>query len=247
LREKLQSIQRYAVDRVLCLHFNEGFASLGAEDFIEQLLVGQLGVRCLIIGDDFRFGYRRRGNLAMLQDAGEQHGFQVINMHTFNIDGDRVSSTRIREALCEGDLNTASKLLGRPYHISGRIVHGDQRGRRLGFPTANIYLHRQVSPLRGVFAVSVYGLDHEPIDGVANIGVRPSVDGQQCLLEVHLIDFVGDIYGRHVKVMFIERLRDERRFETLEALKYQIAQDVKQARTLFESNSEEIRRMRIES
>ena len=246
-REKLQSLQHYAVDRVLCLQFNEAFARLSAEEFIDQLLVGQLDVRCLIIGDDFRFGHRRQGDLAMLQRAGSRYGFQVVNMHTFNIDGGRVSSTRVREALSAGDLNTAGKLLGRPYHMAGRIVHGDKRGRRLGFPTANIYLRRQVSPLRGVFAVTVFGLDHEPIDGVANIGVRPSVDGQQCLLEVHLIDFVGDIYGRHVRVMFIERLRDERRFETLDALKRQIAADVKQARTLFESNGELIRQMRIES
>jgi riboflavin kinase/FMN adenylyltransferase len=247
LREKLQSLQHYAVDRVLCIRFNENFARLSAEDFIDRLLVEQLGVRCLIVGDDFRFGHRRQGDLAMLQHAGERVGFQVVNMHTFNIDGGRVSSTRIREALWGGDLNTAGKLLGRPYHMSGRIVHGDKRGRKLGFPTANIYLHRQVSPLRGVFAVSVFGLDHEPLDGVANIGVRPSVDGQQCLLEVHLMDFVGDIYGRHVKVMFIERLRDERRFETLDALKQQIAADVRQARTLFANNGEQIRQMQIES
>jgi riboflavin kinase/FMN adenylyltransferase len=245
LREKLQSLRRYAVDRVLCLRFNRDFAALTAEEFIVQLLVGQLGVRCLIVGDDFRFGYRRQGDLTMLKAAGQRYGFQVVNMHTFNIDGDRVSSTRIREALDQGDLNTASKLLGRPYHMSGRIVHGDKRGRQIGFPTANIYLHRHVSPLRGVYAVSVFGLEGEPIDGVANIGVRPSVDGSQCLLEVHLLDFTGDIYGRHVQVVFIARLRDERRFESVDALQQQIGADVRQARALFTDQGEQISHLRV--
>ena len=245
LREKLQSLRRYAVDRVLCLRFDQRLAEQTAGDFIDELLVKQLGVRCLIVGDDFRFGYRRQGDLAMLKSAGERHGFQVVNMHTFNIDGDRVSSTRIRQALELGDLNTASKLLGRPYHMSGRIVHGDKRGRQIGFPTANIYLHRHVSPLRGVYAVSVFGLEREPIDGVANIGVRPSVDGTECLLEVHLLDFDGDIYGRHVQVVFLSRLRDERRFESVEALKQQIAVDVQQARTLLSDQGEQISHLRI--
>jgi len=245
LREKLQSLRRYAVERILCLRFDSRFAAMTAEDFIDRLLVEQLGVRCLIVGDDFRFGFRRQGDLAMLQAAGERYGFQVINMHTFNIDGDRVSSTRIREALDQGDLNTASKLLGRPYHMSGRIVHGDKRGRLIGFPTANIYLHRNVSPLRGVYAVSVFGLDREPVDGVANIGVRPSVDGKRCLLEVHLLDFSGDVYGRHVQVVFIARLRDERRFESLAALQKQIGTDVRQARVLFDDPDERVRHLRV--
>ncbi len=245
LREKLQSMRRYAVDRVLCLRFNRAFATMTAEDFIEQLLVRQLGVRCLIVGDDFRFGARRQGDLALLQGAGKRFGFQVVNMHTFYIDNERVSSTRIRDALAQGDLNTASKLLGRPYHISGRIVHGDKRGRQLGFPTANIYLHRHVSPLRGVFAVSVYGLDKEPVDGVANVGVRPSVDGQRCVLEVHLLDFDQDVYGHHVQVVFLARLRDERRFDSLDLLKRQIDLDVQQAHNLFNDKSEQIQHLRV--
>jgi len=245
LREKLQSLRRYAVDRVLCLRFDRQFAALSATDFIEQLLVKQLGVKCLIVGDDFRFGYRRQGDLTMLQAAGERHGFQVVNMHTFNIDGDRVSSTRIRAALGQGDLNTASKLLGRPYHMSGRIVHGDKRGRSIGFPTANIYLHRHVSPLLGVYAVSVFGLEREPVDGVANIGVRPSVDGKRCLLEVFLLDFDADIYGAHVQVVFISRLRDEQRFESLPALQKQIGIDVQQARRLFNDEDKQISHLRV--
>jgi len=245
LREKLQSMRRYAVDRVLCLRFNRAFATMTAEDFIEQLLVRQLGVRCLIVGDDFRFGAGRQGDLALLQGAGKRFGFQVVNMHTFYIDNERVSSTRIRDALAQGDLNTASKLLGRPYHISGRIVHGDKRGRQLGFPTANIYLHRHVSPLRGVFAVSVYGLDKEPVDGVANVGVRPSVDGQRCVLEVHLLDFDQDVYGHHVQVVFLARLRDERRFDSLDLLKRQIDLDVQQAHNLFNDKSEQIQHLRV--
>jgi len=245
LREKLQSLRRYAVDRVLCLRFDQAFANMTADDFIEHLLVGHLGVRCLIVGDDFRFGYRRQGDLKLLKAAGERFGFQVVNMHTFYVDTDRVSSTRIRAALSMGDLNTASKLLGRPYHMSGRIVHGEKRGRVLGFPTANIYLHRHVSPLRGVYAVSVFGLDREPVDGVANIGVRPSVNGQQCLLEVHLLDFDEEVYGRHVQVVFVARLRDERRFESLDLLKQQIGIDVQQARALFVDNGAQIQRLRV--
>ncbi|MBI5451185.1 MAG: bifunctional riboflavin kinase/FAD synthetase [Gammaproteobacteria bacterium] len=233
LREKLLALRRYAVDRVLCLRFDAALASMEAERFIDEILVGRLGVRYLVVGDDFRFGSRRRGDFAMLQAAGRRHGFQVVGMLPFDIDGARVSSTRIREALRVGGLALAGKLLGRSYRMAGRIVHGDKRGRTLGFPTANLYLHRQVSPLQGVYAVAMFGLDQEPVPGVANIGTRPTVGGQRSLLEVHLLDFSGDIYRRQVQVEFLTKLRDELRFESLAALTAQIAQDVQQAREYF--------------
>lgn len=233
-REKIQALRRYSVDRVLCLRFDRALADMMAEDFIRRVLVEGLGVRYLVVGDDFRFGHRRRGDFALLKTAGVQQGFQVANRHTFAIDGARVSSTRIREALAMGDLSAAEKLLGRPYRMCGRVARGDQRGRQLGFPTANIYLHRKASPVQGVFAVEMFGLDAEPLAGVANVGIRPTVDGTRALLEVHLFDFAQDIYGRYVQVDFLHRLRAEQRFASLDALKQQIAMDVRQARDYFE-------------
>ena len=233
LREKLQALRRFAVDRVLCLRFDRAFAALAAEEFIRRILIEGLSVRYLVVGDDFRFGANRRGDFAMLQAAGGRHGFQVVNMHTVAIDGERVSSTRVRVALAAGDLAAAEKLLGRPYRMCGRVAQGDKRGRILGFPTANIHLHRQNTPLRGVFAVEVFGLKQEPLAGVANIGTRPTVAGTRTLLEVHLLGFNADIYGAYVHVNFLHRLRDEKRFASLDELKARIAQDVEEARAFF--------------
>ncbi len=232
-REKLQALRRYSVDRVLCVRFDRRFAALSAEAFIEGLLVGKLGVRYLVVGDDFRFGAGRAGDFEMLRQAGERHGFRVVNMHAFDIDGERVSSTRIRAALAEGDLGTAEKLLGRPYRMCGRVAHGDKRGRGLGFPTANIYLHRNKTPVQGVYAVEMFGLEREPVQGVANVGNRPTVEGTRTLLEVHLFDFDEDIYGRYVNVDFLHRIRPERRFDSFEALTGQIQRDVEKARAFF--------------
>lgn len=240
-REKMQTLRRYAVDRVLCLRFDRALADMSAREFIRRVLAESLGVRCLVIGGDFRFGHRREGDVAMLQAEGARAGFQVLVMRAFEIGGERVSSTRIRAALRQGDLETAEKLLGRCYRLSGRVVTGDQLGRRLGFPTSNIHLGRRAfarfgsrgTPLAGVFAVQVFGLDSEPLQGVANIGTRPTVGGTMRQLEVHLLDFSGDVYGRHVQVEFLARLRDEVRFETLDALKQQIRSDVARARDFF--------------
>ena len=232
-REKVQALRRYSVDRVLVLRFNEKFSQQSAETFIQALLVSGLGVKYLVIGDDFRFGKNRAGDFAMLQEAGRKHGFEVVNMHTFILDGDRVSSTRVRAALGEGNLNEAEKLLGRIYRMSGRVAHGDKRGRTIGFPTANIFLHRKAIPLRGVFVVQLYGVEGEPVPGVANLGTRPTVDGMRTLLEVHLFNFDQDIYGCHVHVDFLRKLRDERRFDSFEKLKEQILLDVEQARAFF--------------
>jgi len=233
LREKVQALRRFAVDRVLCIAFDTHFAAQSAEDFIELVLVGGLDVRYLVVGDDFRFGAGRRGDFAMLQAAGREYDFQVVNMHTFNIDGERVSSTRIRTALATADLAAAEKLLGRPYRMCGRVAHGDKIGRAIGIPTANIHLHRQLTPLKGIFVVELFGLAGEPLPGVASIGTRPTINGTRPLLEVHLLDFDREIYGTYVNVNFLLKLRDEKRFDTVEAMAQQIRLDIGHAREFF--------------
>ena len=234
LREKLQALKRLAIDRVLCVQFDRDFAAIKAQDFIEQVLLDGLGIKYLVVGDDFRFGAGREGDFAMLQVAGEKHGFQVVSMHSFMIDNERVSSTLIRRALEAGDMNSAEKLLGRPYRMSGRVSHGDKRGREFGFPTANIHIHRKTASVAGIFAVEVYGLDQEPLVGAASVGTRPTVDGTTCILEVYLLDFDSDIYGRHVHVDFLMKLRDELKFDSIDELKLAIADDVKQVRAFFD-------------
>jgi riboflavin kinase/FMN adenylyltransferase len=234
-REKIEALRRCGMERVVCLRFDSYLASLTPEEFIRVILVEGVGVNYLVVGDDFHFGKGRGGNFATLQRAGAEYGFPVVNMHTFNIGDSRVSSTRIREALQQGDFRMAEALLGRSYRMSGRVAHGDKRGRTIGFPTANIHLHRAVAPVDGVFAVEVFGLPGEPVSGVANIGVRPTVDGSRSLLEVHLFDFDRDIYGVHVQVSFLKKLRSERRFESFAALQQQIMQDAEEARAYFAS------------
>jgi len=237
LREKLQALRRFAVDRVLCIRFDANFAALSAEEFIERVLVDGLAVRYLVVGDDFHFGAGRRGNFSMLVDAGRRYGFQVVNMHTFHIDGERVSSTRIRTALAMGDLAGAEKLLGRPYRMCGRVAHGDKIGRTLGIPTANIHLHRKQTPVSGIFVVELFGLAGEPLPGVASVGTRPTVNGTRPLLEVHLLDFDGDLYGAYVSVNFLLKLRDEKRFDTVEEMRRQILVDIEQAHEYFQRPS----------
>jgi riboflavin kinase/FMN adenylyltransferase len=229
-REKLRALQRYAVERVLCLRFNKRLADMSAEAFIRRVLVEGLAVRYLVVGDDFRFGHDRRGDFAMLRAAGEQHGFQVVSMHSVLVDGERVSSTRIRRCLADGDLATTAQLLGRPYRMCGRVAHGDKRGRTIGIPTANVHLHRKVTPVRGVYVVEVFGLEREPLYGVANVGNRPTVDGTRTLLEIHLFDFSGEIYGHYININFLHKLRDEERFASFEELKRRIHLDIDEAR-----------------
>ena len=232
-REKMLALQRYSVDRVFCLSFNEKLAKLKAEDFIQQVLVDKLGVKYLVVGDDFRFGANRSGTFEMLVEAGKNFGFQVVSMQTFEIEEERVSSTRIRKALEKGDMPSAEKLLGRRYQMSGRVAHGEKLGRELGFPTANIHLHRQASPIQGIFVVEVFGLDDEPLQGVASIGTRPTVNETKALLEVFLFDFDQDIYGRHLQVSFLKKLRDEKKFDSLDELVKKIQSDVEQAQAYF--------------
>lgn len=230
LREKLQALACTSVDRVLCLRFDPRLAGLSAMEFIERVLVDGLGVRYLAVGDDFRFGKGRAGDYALLERAGRERDFTVEPMPTFSNDGERVSSTRVRDALAAGDLTRAQTLLGRPYRMSGRVAHGDKRGRTIGVPTANVHLHRRVVPIKGVYVVTVSGLGPEPVAGVANVGTRPTVDGTRALLEVHLLDFDRDIYGKHLNIDFLHKLRDERRFDSFEELKQQIARDINEAR-----------------
>ncbi|HAO24593.1 MULTISPECIES: bifunctional riboflavin kinase/FAD synthetase [unclassified Methylophaga] len=238
-REKVEALRAYSIQKLCVLRFNRQLAEMQAETFIQKLLVEGLNVRYLVVGDDFRFGKDRQGDFNLLQQVGKNQGFQVVNMHTFAIDAMRVSSTRIRDALREGDLSVAEKLLGRPYRMSGRVAHGDKRGRKMGYPTANIHLHRAKVPLNGVYAVQLYGIDEEPVNGVANIGVRPTISGSdKALLEVHLFDFQRDIYGEHVQVYFLKKLRDEQKFASLEKLIEQIHFDSAQAKDYFESHIE---------
>lgn len=233
LREKLRALSRFAVDRVLCVRFNERFANLSADEFVQQIIVDGLGVKHLVVGDDFRYGKGRKGNLDSLKAAGDTHGFKVANMRTFSIDNQRVSSTRIRESLASGDLVSAEKLLGRPYRMCGRVAHGDKIGRTLGIPTANIHLHRNVSPVQGIYVVEVYGIDNRPLQGVASVGTRPAVGGTRALLEIYILDFEGDIYGRHLNVDFLHKLRDEENFDSMDELKARILEDIENTRKWF--------------
>jgi len=232
-REKLQALRRFSVNQLVALSFNHRLAEMSADDFIQRILVDGLGVRYLVVGDDFRFGHGRSGDFAALQAAGDKHGFEVVHMHTFEVDSERVSSTRIREAMRRGDMQSATRLLGRDYRMSGRVAHGEKLGRQLGFPTANIHLHRKVSPLQGIFVVEVFGIAGEPLQGVASLGTRPTVDGKRVILEVFLFDFDEDIYGEHLQVSFLHKLRDELRFDSLEELKIRIQQDVDEAQAYF--------------
>jgi len=234
LREKLAALAACGIEQVMLLEFSAKLAGMAARDFIGELLVEGLGVRHLLVGDDFRFGRGREGDYGLLEAMGREQGFAVQDLHTITHSDERVSSTRIREALARGELELARHLLGRPYRICGRVGHGDKRGRAIGFPTANINLHRRVSPLRGVYAVMVDGVAERPWPGVANIGIRPTVGGTtRYLLEVHLFDFDRDIYGRHAEVEARLKLRDEERFGSFEELKAQIGRDVVAARGLL--------------
>lgn len=233
-REKMVLLAECGIDRVLCLPFNERLAQVTASSVIEDFLVGRLAVRYMVVGDDFRFGRGRQGDFAMLKAAGARYGFDVDDTGTYTVGGERVSSTRIRAALAAGDLATASALLGHDYFIMGRVVEGRRLGRTLGAATANIQLKRYRAAVDGVYAVEIDGLDRR-YQGIANIGVRPTVDGQTPLLEVHLFDFAGDIYGERLRIVLRKRLRAEQRFPSLDALKAQIGVDIATARAYFET------------
>lgn len=237
LREKVNALFTLGVDRVLCLRFNEHLRSLSAQGFIEEILVRRLAVAHLEIGDDFRFGCDRAGDFALLQQAGQKHGFAVRDTRTILLDGERVSSTRVRQLLETDELAEAATLLGHPFSVSGRVVYGKRLGRTLDVPTANIGLGRYRSPVRGVYVVDAcLPRSGQCWPAVANVGVRPTVDGSaKPLLEVHLLDFSGELYGEWLCVEFRHKLRSEKKFNSLDELKRQIQHDIAAARRYFAS------------
>lgn len=229
LREKLQALRERGIDRVLSLRFDASLAAMSAEDFLSDVLLDKLGMQCIVVGDDFHFGTQRRGDVALLREYAKVHDFSVVLLQTFELAGERVSSTRVRKALDVGDLGRVGQLLGQLFCMAGRVAHGDKRGRIIGFPTANIFLHRRSVPIGGVYVVRVRGLDRV-YGGVANVGTRPTVGGTRSLLEVHIFDFAKEIYGAHIEVEFIHKLRDEKRYDNLELLRAQILKDAEAAR-----------------
>ena len=228
LRDKLKYLEKSGIDFVLCVRFSERFAKLTAEEFIQDLLVKQLKVRYLSVGDDFRFGAKRVGDYHTLQEAGKTFDFTVEESHTHSFEQDRISSSLIRELLQKDKLALVEKLLGKPYSIAGRVAHGNKLGRTIGFPTANIMLNRLVVPIHGVYAVQVE-TKTGVFQGIANVGNRPTINGTKPLLEVHIFDFNRSIYGEAIEVRFIKKLRNEVKFSNFEALKQQIEKDKQQA------------------
>lgn len=236
LREKLELLQAHGIDQVHVQRFSRAFATLSPETFVKQLLVDALQTRWLLVGEDFRYGAHRTGDLASLNEAAKRFGFQVEAMPTIRSNGARISSSAVREALANGDLRSAEVLLGRPYSMSGRVVHGLKLGRQLGFATANVQMKHNRPPLNGIFAVRVHGADDNALPGVASLGVRPTVaTNGRSTLEVHLFDFARDIYGRHLKIEFLAKIRDEEKYPDLETLKTQIARDCEAARTVLKN------------
>ncbi len=232
LRDKYNLLAKLGVQRLICVNFTAKFASQSAQHFIENLLVKKLGIKHLIVGDDFHFGKNRTGNFSMLSQAGAQFGFDVSDTASYKMADCRISSTAIRQALEQDDLVTVKQMLGREYSIIGRVFHGDKRGRQLGFPTANVLLKRRVSPLNGVFAVMVK-TNKGLFKGVANVGARPTINGIRQQLEVHIFDFDESLYGQCIEVIVKKKLRPVIKFDSLEALTAQIHQDSEQAKQVL--------------
>ncbi len=234
LREKFELLAASGVARVHVQRFSAAFAALTPEQFVHDLLDRYLSVRWLLVGEDFCFGARRSGNFELLRRLGTNLGMAVEAIETVAHDGARVSSGAVRAALADGDLARAGQLLGRTYTISGRVVHGDGFGRKLGFPTANIQMQHNRPPLMGIFAVRMHGAGDRPLPGVASLGVRPTVKSQGvAVLEVYLFDYSGDLYDRHVRVEFVHKIRDEEKYSDTEILRLQIARDCDAARDLL--------------
>jgi riboflavin kinase/FMN adenylyltransferase len=229
LRDKYNLLAQLGVQRLICVNFTIKFSQQSAHYFIEHLLVEKLGIKHLIVGDDFHFGKNRQGNFPMLCQAGQKLGFAVSDTASYKMADCRISSTAIRQALEHDELASAKQMLGREYSIIGRVFHGDKRGRQLGFPTANVLLKRRVSPLSGVFAVMV-NTNTGQFKGVANVGARPTVAGVRQQLEVHLFDFDQGLYGQCIEVIIKKKLRPVIKFDSLEALTKQIKKDSEQAK-----------------
>lgn len=233
LRDKLLYLQKLQIDQFACLAFNQTLAEMEPEDFIQSILFEGLQVRALVVGDDFRFGRKRRGDYQMLQAMGTDQGIEVLQTTTLEHANQRVSSTRVREALANADLATVKTLLGRTYSLSGRVRHGDKRGRTIGFPTLNLRTPKNIALRKGVYAVHAYQDEQMVIKGIANLGSRPTVHGLETRLEVHLFDFSKHVYGQHWTIEPVTFIRDEQRFESFDLLKQQIKLDVEQARNLL--------------
>jgi len=232
-RAKFEGLRALGVDRVGLLRFNARMVALSARDFIESVLVRRLHAREVWVGPEFRFGHRRRGDLALLRGMGEIHGFAANEIAPLHVDGARVSSSTVRALLAAGDLESAARLLGRPFAIAGRVVYGQQLGRTLGYPTANLRLGGKTPALGGIFATRVHGVGLNGWPSVASLGTRPTVHGTERLLETHLFDFDGDLYGQRIEVEFVAKLRDELRFDDLDALTAQMHRDATQARAIL--------------
>jgi riboflavin kinase / FMN adenylyltransferase len=232
-REKFLALAALGVDRLVTLRFDERMRAMTPRSFVDELIVEKLGTRHLVVGDDFRYGSNAGGTIETLRAAGHAHGFGVEQIAPFVFDGVRVSSTAVRERLELADYPGAARLLGHPYRMLGRVVPGRRLGRTLGFPTANLRLMRRKSPVWGISAVWTYGIDSRPLPGVASLGTRPTVNGTEPLLEVHVFDFCGDLYGRTIEVEFVAKLRDEVKFDSLDAMTEQMQVDARQARDLL--------------
>jgi riboflavin kinase/FMN adenylyltransferase len=238
LRDKLQSLSNAGIDRVIVEHFNAHFAAMTPQDFVEKVLVEGLHVKWLMVGEDFCYGAKRAGNVALLMEAGRKHGFQVEAMPTVMNEGSRISSSAVRAALAAGDFGLAARLLGHPYAVSGHVTHGRKLGRSIGFPTLNLRIVHKRPALSGVFVVQVHGLAEQALPGVASMGVRPTVDDSgRVLLETHLFDYREQCYGRVVQVEFLQKLRDEEKFVDLATLTEAIERDAQQARDYFSARS----------
>ena len=241
LRDKLSELKRCGVQQAVVLRFDERIASLSPQAFIDDVLVRGLGARYVLVGDDFRFGARRAGDYAMLDAAGDRQGFDVARMLSYEVHGLRVSSSAVREALGGGDMARAATLLGRPYAISGHVVHGRKLGRTLGFRTLNLRFGHARPAAMGIFVVEVCGLGEQPLQGVASLGVRPTIeDAGRVLLEVHCLQWPAALdtegaYGRLISVQLLHKLHDERKYDSLDALQAGIAQDTADARAWFDT------------
>jgi riboflavin kinase / FMN adenylyltransferase len=234
LRDKLQALSDAGIDRVIVEHFNAHFAAMSPQDFVEKVLVQGLHVKWLMVGEDFCYGAKRAGNLATLLEAGRRHGFHVETLPAVTNDGQRISSSAVRNALAAGDFALVTQLLGHPYAVSGHVIHGRKLGRTLGFPTLNLRVAHKRPALSGIYVVQVHGLANQPLPGVASVGVRPTVeDSGRVLLETHLFDYAQPCYGKLIRVEFLKKLRDEEKYIDLPTLTAAIERDADQARTYF--------------
>lgn len=231
--EKYEAIKKLGVDYIYCIRFNKAFANLSAEDFVKNILIKKLNAKKIIVGDDFRFGKKRLGDVALLKKLSIENKIAVEVLAQIDCAQQRVSSTRIRQALHTGDITLATTLLNHPFCFSGRVAYGKQMGRKLGFPTANIYLHRKKVPVSGIFVARVHGLENKILPGVASIGDRPTFNGKQILLEVHIFNFDQNIYGKKIQVELLHKIRDEIRFDSVEKLVDAIKRDVMTAQEYF--------------